>query len=165
MSIQDLVRTIRQNHGLEHATIHLLTRRHPNVTVAGRSSSLSGFVIYGALSTEEVKAAADEALQRLQRGEAHLAIHPRCGTNLAVTGLLAGTAAFGVTLGRPRSRFERLPLALMAAILAALIAQPLAYRVQEEITATADVAGLTIAGLTRHQQGRLVFHRVVVGRE
>ena len=32
----------------------------------------------------EVRAATHEALQRLQAGEAELAIHPNCGTNLAV---------------------------------------------------------------------------------
>jgi hypothetical protein len=163
MSILDIANTVRQNHALEHATIHVLSRRHPYLRMAGRSA-LSGFFIFGPLSSHEVASAASEALARLQQGEAYLAVHPRCGTHLAVTGVLAGTAAFAATLGRPRSKIDRLPLALTAATLAAIVAQPLAHRIQENITTTADVEGLYIAGVLRHEQGRIVTHKVAVGR-
>ena len=70
---------------------------------------LLAFIFTAQVGTELVANAATEALVRLQQGESHLAVHPRCGTNLAVTGILAGTAAFGVTLGRRRSRFDQFP--------------------------------------------------------
>ncbi len=164
MNIVDLANTVRQNHALEHATIHVLSWRNPQVRIVGRSTP-SGFLIYGPLDTQEVAGAASEALARLQQGEAQLAVHPRCGTNLAVTSLLAGTAAFGATLGRPRSKIDRLPLALMAATAATLIAQPLAYRIQEFVTTTPEVEDVYIANVIRREHGKLVVHKVETGRE
>jgi hypothetical protein len=163
MSILNLANVIRQNHALEHATIHVLSRRNPYQRLMGRSTP-GGFFIYGAFDTQEVADAASEALSRLQMGEAHLAVHPRCGTNLAVTGVLAGTAAFSATLGRPRSKLDRLPLALMAATIGALVAQPLAHRIQERVTTTPEVEGVYIENVIRHEQGKMIVHRVVVGR-
>lgn len=163
MSMFDLIQAVRQNHALEHATIHVLSRCYPYVRLMGRSTP-AGFYIYGPLDTQEVAGAASEALARLQQGEEHLAVHPRCGTNLAVTGVLAGSAAFVATLGRPRSKLDRLPLALMAATLGAIAAQPLAQRVQENVTTTPDVEGLSIEDVTRQERGSLVIHRVRVGR-
>ncbi len=90
--MRNLIDAVRQNHALEHATMHILNRRYPYLRLMGRSS-LSGFYLYGALDTQELADAVSEALLRLQQGERHLAIHPRCGTNLAVTSVLAGAAA------------------------------------------------------------------------
>jgi hypothetical protein len=163
MSIWKAIQAVRQNHALEHATMHVLSWHNPYLQLMGRSTA-SGFMIYGQVDTQELANAAGEALCRLQQGEAHLAVHPRCGTNLAVTSLLAGTAAFGTSLGRPRSRFDRLPAALMAATLAALVAQPLAHRVQEDITTSPHVADAYVEAITREERGRFVSHRVTIGR-
>ena len=164
MKVPETANVVRQNHALEHATIHVLSRRNPYSSFVGRST-LSGFVVYGQVETQEVANAAAEALARLQQGEAQLAVHPRCGTNLAVTSTMAGLAAFGATLGRPRSKWDRLPLALMASTLAALASQPLANRIQEYVTTTPYVDGLYIAAVTRQDRGRFVIHKVVVGRK
>jgi hypothetical protein len=164
MQLTEIASIIRQNHALEHATIHVLSRYNPYARVMGRTT-LSGYHIAGALTTQDVANAATEALVRLQQGEAHLSVHPRCGTNLAVTGVLAGAAAYGATLGRPRSRLERLPLALMAATLAAVAAQPLAHWVQERVTTSPDVEGVYIENVERLHSGKLAIHKVVVGRE
>ncbi|RPI54660.1 MAG: hypothetical protein EHM56_06015 [Chloroflexi bacterium] len=163
MSIWNAIQAVRQNHALEHATMHVLSWRNPFLQLMGRSTA-SGFMIYGQVDTQELANATSEALCRLQQGEARLAVHPRCGTNLAVTSLLAGTAAFGTSLGRTRSRFDRLPAALMAATLAALVAQPLAYRVQENITTSPYVDGLCVDSITREERGRFISHKVVTGR-
>lgn len=160
----DVFNDVRQNHALEHATLHVLSRRNPYARLMGRSA-FSGFVIVGSVSTQEIGDAVTEALARLQQGEAHLAVHPRCGTNLAVTGILAGGAAFGATLGRPRSKLDRLPLALSAAILAALFAQPIAHRIQEHVTTTPAVDGLYVASIVRQERGKITMHRITVGRE
>jgi hypothetical protein len=163
MSIWTAIQAVRQNHALEHATMHVLSWHNPYLQLMGRSTA-AGFLIYGQVDTQTLANAASEALCRLQRGEAHLAVHPRCGTNLAVTGLLAGTAAFGTSLGRTRSRLDRLPAALIAATLAALIAQPLAHRVQEDITTSPHVDGLYVESITRQELGKVVSHKVVIGR-
>ena len=164
MNVPNIVNIVRQNHALEHATIHVLSRRYPYLRLAGRSA-VTGFYIYGPLDTREVASAASEALARLQQGEAYLAVHPSCGTNRAVTGVLAGAAAFGATLGRPRSKIDRLPLVLMAATLAVIAAQPLAHRIQESVTTTPEVEGLYISSITRQEMGSIVAHKVVIGRE
>jgi Domain of unknown function (DUF6391) len=163
MSILELTKAVRQNHALEHATMHVLTWRHPYTRLMGRTTP-SGFYIYGPVTTEAVADAAGEALERLQRGEAHLAVHPRCGTNLVVTSTLTGVAAFVATLGRPRSRLDRLPLVLMAATAAAIVAQPLAHQVQERVTTTPEVEGLYITTISRQESGRFIAHKVTVGR-
>jgi hypothetical protein len=160
----DLFDEIRQNHALEHATMHVLSRANPYARLVGRST-FSGFLIYGSVSTQAVADAASEALVRLQQGEAHLAVHPRCGTNLAITSVMAGTAAFGATLGSPRTKLDRLPLALTAATLAAIVAQPLAHLIQERVTTTPDVDGLYIASVERQERGKVVAHKIVVGRD
>ena len=165
MNISEAANNVRQHHALEHATIHILSRLYPYTRLMGRST-LSGFVIYGPLTTQVVASAASEALARLQQGEAYLAVHPRCGTNLAVTGILAGTAAFAATAaGRPRSKGDRLPLALLAATAAAIVAQPLAHKIQERITTSPDVEDLHIAQVIRQERGTIVAHRIVLARD
>jgi hypothetical protein len=163
MAIAEFISAVRQNHALEHATMHILSASNPFAHLVGRSTA-AGFYIYGSLETHTVASAASEALARLQQGESHLAVHPRCGTNLVVTSVMAGTAAYAATLGRPRSKADRLPLALIAATLAALAAQPLAHQIQEQITTKAEVDGLHIASVTRQERGNLVVHKVTVGR-
>jgi hypothetical protein len=160
----NIVHDIRQNHALEHATMHVLSQRNPYVQLMGRSTA-GGFYIYGNLASHQVHSAASAALARLQQGEDHLAVHPRCGTNLAVTAIFAGAAAYSATLGRSRSKFERLPLALAAATIAAIAAQPLGHKIQEHITTTPEVSGLYIADVRRRDQGRIISHKVIVRRE
>jgi len=161
----NVVDIIRQNHALEHATMHILSRRHPYLRLAGRST-VGGFLIYGPVDTRDVAAAASEALARLQQGEAYLAVHPRCGTNLAVTAVMAGGAAFGVgVVGRPKSRLDRLPLALAVATVAALLAQPVGHKLQERITTSPELEGAFIQEVIRMERGRITVHKVVVGRE
>ena len=163
MNPLDIVTAIRQNHALEHASVHVLSRHSPYLRLVGRTTA-AGFFIYGSVDTQELADATTEALARLQQGESYLAIHPRCGTNLAVTGLLAGVAAFAVTLGRPRNRLERLPMAITAATLAAVVAQPLAYTVQERITTSPELDGVFVRAIQRSERGGITVHKVLIDR-
>src|SRR5574341_899273 len=97
---------IRRNHGIEHATVHVLVQRHPNIQLVGRADT-KGFNIYGDVPTGALASAAAEALRRLKSGEGELAVHPRCGTNLVVAGLLTAVAAVSA-LGR-RPSFRKIP--------------------------------------------------------
>ncbi len=153
------VKRVRQSHALEHATIHILSWRHPNLRVVGRSTD-SGFYIYGDVDTEAVAAAASEALVRLQRGERELAVHPRCGTNLATSGILAGLSAFVALSGNPKRRWSRLPEALTLAVLGVLLAQPIGALVQERITTLPDVRDVSIKEVKRFDMGKLKVHKV-----
>jgi len=92
---------VRQNHALEHATIVLLSKKFPDVRLAGVSSAL-GFFVFGDLPTEAILPAAQEALTLLRTTQPELAIHERCGTNLAVSGMLTGLSAMAVARMRRR---------------------------------------------------------------
>ena len=51
-----IISRVRRNHGLEHATLHVLAERHPGLSIAGHSNP-GGFWILGDVSTEEVRSA------------------------------------------------------------------------------------------------------------
>lgn len=160
---QPLLMRIRRNHGLEHATIHMLSAKYPRTPIAGRADA-KGFVILGRLSTDAIAESAEEAAARLRAGEEHLAIHPNCGTNFLTAAVLAGLACFATLLGgrtdRTRDRLERLPLAIFATILALIIAQPIGSAAQRHVTTSGEIGALRIAGIQQLRSGRTTVHRV-----
>ena len=166
MSILDnpSVMRVRRNHALEHATIHILSQHHIILRLAGRSS-LSGFFVYGQVNTEELAAAAGEALLRLQNGEIDLAVHPRCGTNIVTAGVMAGLSAFTVMSGRSRSRWDKLPTVIMAATAAIVLAQPLGAMLQAKVTTSPAVQNVRILGVRRQERGGMIIHHVETAQE
>ncbi len=156
------VRRVRRNHGLEHATIHLLSRRIPNLRMMGRSDA-GGFWLYGDVETDEIEGAARQALERMRQGEHRLALHPNCGTNLVAAALLGTVAALVALAGAERERFgrlQRLPLLVTGLMFAALFGQPVGMRLQEHVTTLGDPADLQILSIRRYQRGRVTTHRV-----
>lgn len=148
MNVGDLFfgRRIRQNHALEHATVTILAGMIPDLRVSARSSP-RGFIIFGSVDVDKVKVAAQEALKRLQAGEVELAIHPNCGTNVAVGISLAVTGVvFILTLMRSPIRFL---LSLVGAVGAALAARPLGAVVQRHVTTLADLRRVRITNVAR----------------
>ena len=157
-----LIGRIRQNHALEHATMHILTATHKESAIVGRSAP-GGFHIYGEVPTERVLGAAQEGLRRLNAGQRHLAVHPNCGTNLVLAGVLAGVGAFLILGRRTRSLWERLlllPLACAAATLGILVAQPLGPLVQARLSTKPDMGDLRIAGATQTRRAGILDHHV-----
>jgi hypothetical protein len=150
---------IRRNHALEHATIHVLADRPTCRGVAGRSD-WAGFTLYGQVSTADVVSAVGQALDRLRAGEEQLAVHPRCGTNLATGAVLIGLTSYASLRGRKRSRAER-ALQWMVGIAAALfLARPLGVRVQESITTSPAVGSLRVVTVRRVERGSMIAHRI-----
>jgi hypothetical protein len=132
---------VRRNHGLEHATVTILLARHGPQRLAGRASA-HGFFILGKVDERELQSCAEEALRRLQRGEGSLAVSPLCGTNIAVTSLLAAGAATAVlSTGRARERFGN---AFTATMLAVIAGQPLGRMIQKYLTTRADLDGIEL---------------------
>ena len=155
---------IRRNHGLEHATINILSERFPNITLIGRTDR-QGFYLFGQVPTEALRQAVDDALSRLRNGEYSLAIHSNCGTNLVATGMLTGMASFFSLLGSKdegwRERLGRLPLAIAVSTLALIISQPLGRAAQQHLTTQPDPGSLEVMSVHLIHRGRLKAHRVL----
>jgi len=156
------VERVRKNHGLEHATIHVLGERACRGGVAGRADR-NGFTLYGDVPTEVLTKACERALKRLRSGERGLAIHPYCGTNFVTAGVLASMVA---ALAVPdmkrgwRARLGRLPL-LISLITAALIfSHPLGLAIQRDVTTSADPGALEVVSVKRRRIGAFTLHRV-----
>ncbi len=164
MASRSIPQRLRQHHGIEHATITLLSRRLPGTRVMAHSDP-DGFIVLGEVDTATLRAAAEEALTRLQHGEAGLAIHPNCGTNLVTAGALTGLGALLMTQGRERSRLDRALSAILGATLALTVAMPAGQWVQANITTSADVAGLCIASVKKLADAPVVQHRVTIRAE
>lgn len=155
-----LVAAVRRNHALEHATLNILSEKHPHLRLVGRSD-WSGFTVYGAVEIKELADTALAALHRLRAGEVQLAIHPRCGTNLAAGATLASLVTLAALSGRRKPRWMR-TLELVLGLGAALaLAEPLGVKLQELVTTSADVASLHITGVQRQEVGGLVMHRII----
>lgn len=151
---------LRQHHGLEHATVTLLSRRLHDTSLVARSD-LTGFTVFGAVDTDLLRETVEEALARLQAGEQTLAVHPNCGTNVATAGILAGVAALLAGSGRRRSFWwDRLPSAILAATVAILAAAPIGRWLQENVTTSSRVQGLRLAGIERVSDEPVVAHRI-----
>lgn len=155
------IKRVRRSHALEHATVHVLSQSQPTLSLVGRAS-VWGFTIYGQVDTESLRRSAEEALRRMQRGEGELAVHPRCGTNLAVAGLLAALSS--VFVARERSPWRRLATALWSAAAIAAASQSLGAQAQRHLTTTSDVAGVRVRDVSRHRLGRLNLHRVLLSQ-
>ena len=149
-----IIKRVRINHGLEHATINLLNRQH--YILSGRAS-VGGFVVIGDVPTDKLEKAAHDALGLMRHGQVHLAVHPHCGTNLVTTGLLTTAVAAMGFIGTSRRRaWERFPLVMILMMFAALYSQPLGLTVQEHITTSGEVGDMEIIMIKRNEM-RLPF--------
>ena len=154
---------IRRNHGLEHATLHVLAKRFSGKNLAGHSDT-KGFWLLGDIPTEEVESAVGEALERMKSGEKNLAVHPNCGTNFATAGTMAGLAGASAMFGvgpRKRDKLDRLALAATLATLALIFAQPAGLFLQKYFTTSGDPGSLEVVEITPTQRGRLKAHRII----
>ncbi len=125
-TLQRWVRATRQNHALEHATLQLLAARRA-LSTGGGVSDPGGFTLIGDMNLADTETAAADALAALQAGEAELAIHPQCGSNLLAQAILCLSVAL-LCFGPQRKRtFPRLAAALygfLAAILGGRLLGP-----------------------------------------
>jgi hypothetical protein len=158
------IQRVRRNHALEHATLQVISKKNPNLNLAGYSDP-KGFWVLGDVDIETLGEGVQEALRRLQDGEHELAIHPNCGTNFVTSGVLAGTAAFVGMLGTERGglkkKLDRWPI-IMAMVTAGLIfAQPLGPKVQQRFTTATDVENMRVLEVMRFKRKDTPLHRVL----
>jgi hypothetical protein len=164
MTILDtpVISRIRRNHALEHATINILSLRFPFRRLAGYSFP-GGFYILGDISTEDLREAAVQALVRMNNGERNLAIHEHCGTNYVASGVVTGLLAWLGMAGakRNRDKVERLPLIIALVTFGLIASQPLGPVIQERVTTSSDLEGLSIVDVFPIVFGQFSLHRVI----
>ncbi|HEX3639665.1 MAG TPA: DUF6391 domain-containing protein [Ktedonobacteraceae bacterium] len=150
-------RRVRQNHALEHATITILSGMVSDLNVSARSSA-DGFIIFGNVDLGVLRKAMDEALKRLQAGEAELAIHPNCGTNIAVgISLITLGTLFSLASNQPRTRIATAAASSLAGLVAA---RPVGQYVQRHLTTLPDLTGVRVTEIARRKVLGLTFIEV-----
>ena len=157
-----MISHLRRNHGLEHATLHMLALKLPHAMLVGHSDT-GGFWIIGDVPSETLHAAVQEAIARLRSGEHQLAVHPNCGTNYVTAGVLAGLAGATAMLGagkRWQDKLSHLPLAASLATIALIFSQPLGLLLQARVTTSGDPGSLEVISITDRSQGRMTIHRI-----
>lgn len=153
--ISHLISRIRRNHGLEHASIHVLSETHKNFSAQGNSNH-KGFTlnIYGDINEGDVIEAVETAFKRMKAGEHHLAVHPNCGTVLLTTATMA-TLAVQTVFGLESKRQERLetkvpaffnalPSAILAVVVSLIVSRPVGLHIQERYTTEGDLGDMHI---------------------
>lgn len=135
------IRKIRRNHGLEHATVHMMQRKVKDLRVSGWSTPF-GFILLHNASADVTADAAADALKRMKKGDAALAVHPNCGTNLLTTGVL--TTLVGLVFMRRRMTGPRLNATLFWMIVAVMMGQPLGMQLQKYFTTDGDPGEMVI---------------------
>ncbi|MBP6016103.1 MAG: hypothetical protein KA586_05230 [Candidatus Promineofilum sp.] len=158
MMTNNIVSRVKRNHGLEHATIHILSESHKRFSAQGNSDHRGFHLnIYGDVTEDEVRAAVAEAHRRLNAGEHNLAVHPNCGTVLVTTAALATLAAQTMLAlenrreprMRPMTLINALPGAMIAVVGALIVGRPLGVRLQERYTVDGHLGNLQVADVRR----------------
>ena len=159
----EFINSIRSNHALEHATFHILSGKGLKSTLFGLSDA-GGFWVAGDVAAGLLLDSAHEALTRLQGGEAQLAVHENCGTNLVVTGAIAGGMAWLGMLGSGKGFFrklERLPRVILLASIGLAIAQPLGPMIQEKVTTLPNGKKREVLSVQRWGFGSWTIQRII----
>jgi hypothetical protein len=134
----------RRNHSVEHATLHILARKYPKMTMGGHSNP-TGFYLMGNFTKDEIQEAADEAMRRIRSGE---------------TELLPATFAF-MPMARARSTFWKvllIPFAIGLALFGYFLSKPLGPWLQRNVTTEADLGNMRIVDILPVRKG---LHRVI----
>lgn len=153
----ELLRRTRQHHAIEHATLHVLTARHPSHRFSGYSDPL-GFIIIGDVDEYTLRRAVGDALLRLQAGEHSLARHPNCGTNVVTSAVLVALVAF--ITGSKRNPLERFVTTLIGVLPVLLFARSIGLYLQG-YTTSAEVGDRWVADIHPVAIGGLHAYRVL----
>ena len=154
------VNNTRRNHALEHATLKVLAEHYPGMKLAGVSNP-KGFFLFADLPTEVVTDAVLKAQKRLNAGEADLAIHPHCGTNMVTSSLLAAASAWLLLYGSSGTRkpkWYNYIFAISFAIPVYIFSEPLGPKLQKTVTTKADLGDLAVKLVESNGYGKSLIH-------
>ena len=161
--LKTILRHLRRNHALEHATINLASQRYPGIQIIGFSGPL-GFSLYTELSVDKIAPLVHKALAALKSGHAQLAVHDNCGTNIVVTAMLTTMATLmgmGRRTKRPLRRLaERLPYAVLLNAIALFAAPSAGHWIQSKVTTDPQLENVKIGSLFTDYKGG--FQRIRV---
>lgn len=157
-----IVSRIRRNHGLEHATIHMLSAKHRGFSAQGHSDHRGFHLnVFGDISEQDIIEAVGEAYRRMKGGEHQLAVHPNCGTVLMTTATMATLAAqASLTFEQKRQGHSSfswsllangLPSAIVAVLIALIVSRPLGIHLQAKYTTEGDLGDLRIESIRQIQ--------------
>ncbi len=151
---------VRRNHGLEHATIHVLTEKYKGFSAQGNSDHRGFHLnVYGDIPEEAVHTAVQEAYERMKNGEHELAVHPNCGTVLLTTAAMA-TLAAQTTFALEQKRQRRsamdlsvlvngLPTAVLAVVFALIISRPIGIYLQAQYTTEGNLGDMQLTSIRK----------------
>ncbi len=158
--LTEIIRRVRRNHALEHATVTLMLEEGVRGPLGGYSTPY-GFFIIGNISTEQLTRIVGDALAMLTGGQKEMAISPHCGTNLAVGAIISGLLTKMVMGRRKTKRWKRMPLALAAVVVGALLSKPIGNAIQRRYTTLSEMDGLQVVSISRAWPGDAPrLHRV-----
>lgn len=151
---------VRRNHGLEHATIHVLSEKYKNFSAQGNSDHRGFHLnIYGSIPEEDIFKAVEEAYQRMIAGEKELAVHPNCGTVLLTTAAMATLAAQATfVLEQKRQRrpgmdlsvlINGLPTAVLAVVFALIVSKPVGIYLQATYTTEGNLGDMQLSSIRK----------------
>lgn len=157
------IRKIRRNHALEHATMQVLSERYPGLRMAGLSNP-KGFLMIADLPTELMTEATLEAKRRLLNGEAELAVHPNCGTNIVVpafvASLVAGSVLGALSAYEKKTKWYHYLIAVGTALPAFFLSRPLGPLVQKHITTNSKLDDTQVTGVYTQKVCQGSVHKV-----
>ncbi len=135
---------LRRNHAIEHATINVLEQLAAHrLNVSGLSRE-DGFYISGIQNPEMVEQAAVKGLSLLKQGQCDLAIHRRCGTDVAIANFISALVFLVLLFTTGMFSLWTIVIALL---LANLMSPYLGELVQKYFTTSCDVQRMEIKGL------------------
>lgn len=158
--LNQLISRVRRNHGLEHATIHMLSKKHTGFSAQGHSDHRGFHLnVFGDIQEADVVEAVEEAYRRMKGGEHQLAVHPNCGTVLLTTATMATLAAqTGLGLEQKRQRSDKmnwsvllngLPTAVLAVIVALIVSKPVGIYLQARYTTEGNLGEMQIKSIRK----------------
>jgi hypothetical protein len=160
------INNTRRNHALEHATLKVLEEHYPGMKMAGVSNP-KGFFLFTDVPTEVVTDAVLKAQKRLGEGEADLAIHPHCGTNVVTSSLLAAVSAWLLLYGSSgirKPKWYNYIFAISFAIPIYIFSEPLGPKVQKLFTTKADLGDLSVKLVESNGYGKSLVHFIHTGK-
>lgn len=174
--LNQTISRIRRNHGLEHASIHVLAEKYKKFSAQGNSDH-RGFSlnVYGDISEGQIEEAVREAYRRMKNGEKELAIHPNCGTALLTTATmvtLATQAVFSFENFRQGKESNKLsiimntwPTAVLMGVIAIILSRPLGLYLQEKYTTDGELGDLEIIKIEAVPPSLItrLFHYLLAG--